>query len=137
MNAFSDLPGEMLVIAARESILHAIAAASLLLNLSVALAQQGDKSPSKLQIQTKVVSNNQLHNRLKRDSTIIAGDANLKKIAKCSHQWVNTIACNLQKSMIYSSNDNYNYINKLPLFINVVGLEFERLLSILCWECLI
>ncbi|KAL0840126.1 hypothetical protein ABMA28_015431 [Loxostege sticticalis] len=54
VNAFSDLPGEMLVLAARDSLVHAIiclqqinnnaqiAAASLLLNLSVALAQQLD-----------------------------------------------------------------------------------------------
>ncbi|XP_048484837.1 phospholipase A-2-activating protein [Plutella xylostella] len=56
VNAFSALAGEMLVLAAHESILHAllclnalsnnaqIAATSLLLNLSVALAQQQDTS---------------------------------------------------------------------------------------------
>ncbi|XP_063361364.1 phospholipase A-2-activating protein [Cydia amplana] len=56
VNAFSDLPGEMLVLAARESVAHCIicltqlsanaqiAAASLLLNLSVALAQQSDSA---------------------------------------------------------------------------------------------
>ncbi|XP_026328635.1 phospholipase A-2-activating protein [Hyposmocoma kahamanoa] len=131
VNAFSDLPGEMLILAARESIIHTIiclnelnnngqiAAASLLLNLSVALAQQSDnieladalmlllsrvtdneayfrglvalgtllaESPNKLQIQTKIVSNNQLHNRLKRDCT--NNDPNVKKIAACSQQIV-------------------------------------------------
>ncbi|KAI5644066.1 PUL domain-containing protein [Phthorimaea operculella] len=129
VNAFCDLPGEMLVLAARESVVHSlicltqlsnnaqIAAASLLLNLSVALAQQTDsveladalvtllgrttdneayfrglvalgtllaESPNKLQIQTKVISNPQLHNRLKRDCA--ASDASLKKIAACSQQ---------------------------------------------------
>ncbi|XP_053603095.1 phospholipase A-2-activating protein [Plodia interpunctella] len=131
VNAFSDLPGEMLVLAARESVLHSImcltqlsanaqiAASSLLLNLSVSLAQQPDsadvadcllqllpratdneayfrglvalgtllaESPNKLQIQTKIVMNTQIHNRLKRDSGSSATDANLKKIAICSAQ---------------------------------------------------
>ncbi|KAM3961586.1 LOW QUALITY PROTEIN: phospholipase A2 activator protein [Aphomia sociella] len=130
VNAFSDLSGEMLVLAARESVLHSliclsqltnnaqIAAASLLLNLSVALAQQPDsvdlteclvqllskftdheayfrglvalgtllaESPNKLQIQTKIVSNIQLNNRLKRDSSATS-DPNLKKITACSQQ---------------------------------------------------
>lgn len=131
VNAFSDLPGEMLVLAARESVTHSlfcltqlnnngqIAATSLLLNLSVALAQQPDsvdlaeclihllsritdneayfrglvalgtllaESPSKLQIQTKIVSNTQLHNRLKKDSITNTSDSNLRKIAGCSQQ---------------------------------------------------
>ncbi|XP_026751047.2 phospholipase A-2-activating protein [Galleria mellonella] len=130
VNAFSDLPGEMLVLAARESVLHCliclnqlnnnaqIAAASLLLNLSVALAQQPDsvdiaeclaqllskftdneayfrglvalgtllaESPNKLQIQTKIVSNTSLHNRLKKDSSA-TNDSNFKKISTCSQQ---------------------------------------------------
>ncbi|XP_047985835.1 phospholipase A-2-activating protein isoform X2 [Leguminivora glycinivorella] len=125
VNAFSDLPGEMLVLAARESLVHCIicltqlsanaqiAAASLLLNLSVALAQQSDsadlaegilnllskitdneayfrglvglgtllaEAPNRLVIQTKIVSNPAVHNRLQKDS----GDAN--KIAVCSRQ---------------------------------------------------
>ncbi|KAJ0179726.1 hypothetical protein K1T71_004317 [Dendrolimus kikuchii] len=131
VNAFSDLPGEMLVLAARESLLHSIicltqlnnnaqiAATSLLLNLSVALAQQPDsvdladclgqllnrttdneayfrglvalgtllaESPNKLQIQTKIVTNSQLHNRLKRDGNSAPSEANLRKIAICSQQ---------------------------------------------------
>ncbi|XP_026739639.1 phospholipase A-2-activating protein [Trichoplusia ni] len=130
VNAFSDLPGEMLVLAARESVLHSIicftqlstnaqiAATSLLLNLSVALAQQPDsvdladclvqlfskitdneayfrglvalgtllmESPSKLQIQTRVISNAQLHNRLKKDSGVTT-DPNYAKIATLSQQ---------------------------------------------------
>ncbi|XP_037299197.1 phospholipase A-2-activating protein isoform X2 [Manduca sexta] len=133
VNAFSDLPGEMLVLAARESVMHSIicltqlnnnaqiAAASLLLNLSVALAQQPDsvdlaecviqllnkitdneayfrglvalgtllaESPNKLQIQTKIVSNTQLNNRLKRDSATNTVDGNLRKISTCSQQIV-------------------------------------------------
>ncbi|CAG4941351.1 unnamed protein product [Parnassius apollo] len=133
VNAFSDLPGEMLVLAARESVMHCIiclnqlgnnaqiAAASLLLNLSVALAQQTDnvdladcivhllnrindneayfrglvalgtllaESPHKLLIQTKIVSNTQLHNRLKKDCTSAPTDSNLKKITTCSQEIV-------------------------------------------------
>ncbi|CAK1552863.1 unnamed protein product [Leptosia nina] len=129
VNAFSDLPGEMLVLAARESVVHSliclpqmnnnaqIAAASLLLNLSVALGQQSDttelvdciiellnkitdkeayfrgimalgtllaESPNKLMIQTKIVSNLPLHNRLKTDST--SADPSSQKIAACSQQ---------------------------------------------------
>ncbi|XP_045446086.1 phospholipase A-2-activating protein [Melitaea cinxia] len=129
VNAFSDLPGEMLVLAARESVTHAIiclnqlnnntqiAATSLLLNLSVALAQQTDsvdiaeciisllnrindkeayfrglvalgtilaESPNKIVIQTKIVTNIQLQNRLKTDSSTI--DPNFKKISVCSLQ---------------------------------------------------
>ncbi|CAH0728958.1 unnamed protein product, partial [Brenthis ino] len=129
VNAFSDLPGEMLVLAARESVIHAliclshlnnnaqIAAASLLLNLSVALAQQTDnmelaeciisllnkvtdneahfrglvalgtilaESPNKLVIQTKIVSNTQLHNKLKNNCSNIV--PNFKKISVCSQQ---------------------------------------------------
>ncbi|XP_075970869.1 phospholipase A2 activator protein [Anticarsia gemmatalis] len=131
VNAFTDLPGEMLVLAARESVVHSlicltqlnnnaqIAATSLLLNLSVALAQQPDsvdladclvqllnritdneayfrglvalgtllaESPNKLQIQTRIISNTQLHNRLKRDSASSSTDANLAKITSCSQQ---------------------------------------------------
>ncbi|KAH9634238.1 hypothetical protein HF086_012700 [Spodoptera exigua] len=107
VNAFSDLPGEML-----------IAATSLLLNLSVALAQQPDsvdladclvqllpritdneayfrglvalgtllaESPNKLQIQTRIVSSTQLHNRLKKDSGNTM-DQNYAKIATLSQQ---------------------------------------------------
>ncbi|XP_039749318.1 phospholipase A-2-activating protein [Pararge aegeria] len=129
VNAFSDLPGEMLVLAARESVVHAIisltqlnnntqiAAASLLLNLSVALAQQTDnselvegivdlltkitdneayfrglvalgtllaESPNKLVIQTKIVTNVKLHNRLKSDSSEV--NPSFKKICVCSQQ---------------------------------------------------
>ncbi|XP_045764528.1 phospholipase A-2-activating protein [Maniola jurtina] len=129
VNAFSDLPGEMLVLAARESVVHAIislthlnnntqiAAASLLLNLSVALAQQTDnmelaecivdlltkitdneayfralvalgtllaEAPNKLIVQTKIVSNIQLHNKLKRDSSEV--NPSFKKICICSQQ---------------------------------------------------
>ncbi|XP_049866339.1 phospholipase A-2-activating protein [Pectinophora gossypiella] len=129
VNAFCDLPGEMLVLAARESVVHCImclshlnnnaqiAAASLLLNLSVALAQQADnveladglihlltritdneayfrglvalgtllaESPNKLQIQSKIVSNTQLHNRLKKDCA--STDPSLAKITQCSQQ---------------------------------------------------
>ncbi|XP_026490148.2 phospholipase A-2-activating protein [Vanessa tameamea] len=129
VNAFSDLPGEMLVLAARESVTHAliclaqlnnnaqVAATSLLLNLSVALAQQIDnvelaeciivllnkitdkeayfrglvalgtilaESPNKLVIQTKIVSNTQLQNRLKKDSSTF--DPDFKKISICSLQ---------------------------------------------------
>ncbi|XP_013178100.1 PREDICTED: phospholipase A-2-activating protein-like [Papilio xuthus] len=131
VNAFSDLAGEMLVLAARETLIHCIiclthlnnnaqiAAASLLLNLSVALAQQPDiaeltdcivhllsrltdneayfrglvalgtllaESPQKLPIQTKIVSNTQLHNRLKQDCNTTTSDANLKKISICSQE---------------------------------------------------
>lgn len=131
VNAFADLAGEMLVIAARESVVHSlicltqlnnnsqIAATSLLLNLSVALAQQVDsveladclvqllnritdneayfrglvalgtllaESPNKLQIQTRIVSNTQLHNRLKKDSVGASMDANVAKIGSCSQQ---------------------------------------------------
>ncbi|XP_047521233.1 phospholipase A-2-activating protein [Pieris napi] len=127
VNAFSDLPGEMLVLAARESVVHSIiclpqlssgaqiAAASLLLNLSVALGQQTDtvelvdciihllnriadkeayfrgivalgtllaESPNKVMIQSKIVSNSTLHNRMKTDST---ADPN-NKINICSQQ---------------------------------------------------
>ncbi|RVE52510.1 hypothetical protein evm_002904 [Chilo suppressalis] len=133
VNAFSDLPGEMLVLAARESVLHCIiclhqlnnnaqiAAASLVLNLSVAMAQQAEageladaalqlasrltdneayfralvalgtvlaECPNKILIQTKIVSNMQVHNRLKRDSVSAPTEANLKKIAACSKQIV-------------------------------------------------
>ncbi|XP_052738661.1 phospholipase A-2-activating protein [Bicyclus anynana] len=129
VNAFSALAGEMLVLAARESVLHAlvslaqlnnntqIAATSLLLNLSVALAQQTDsvelaecivhlltritdseayfrglvalgtilaESPNKIVVQTKIVSNIQLHNKLKRDSSDV--DPSFKKICVCSQQ---------------------------------------------------
>ncbi|XP_050681679.1 phospholipase A-2-activating protein [Leptidea sinapis] len=130
VNAFSDLPGEMLVLAARESVMNSIiclpqlsnnaqiAATSLLLNLSVALAQQPDsvdladcvinllnritdkeayfrglialgtllaESPSKLVIQTKIVSNPHLHNKLKTDSATVA-DTHFAKITSCSQQ---------------------------------------------------
>ncbi|CAG4977521.1 unnamed protein product [Colias eurytheme] len=129
VNAFSDLPGEMLVLAACESVVHAIiclpqmnnnaqiAASSLVLNLSVALAQQSDtveladciihllnritdkeaffrglvalgtllaESPNKVMIQTKIVSNPQLHNRLKAESSTV--DPNFKKINTCALQ---------------------------------------------------
>ncbi|CAH2075514.1 unnamed protein product, partial [Iphiclides podalirius] len=133
VNAFSDLPGEMLVLAARESVVHCIicltqlsnnaqiAATSLLLNLSVALAQQADnldladcvihllnritdneayfrglvalgtlltESPQKLHIQTKVVSNALLHNKLKANCVGAPGDAIQKKITICSQEIV-------------------------------------------------
>ncbi|KAF9409483.1 hypothetical protein HW555_011158 [Spodoptera exigua] len=123
-------PEEMLVLAARESVVHSliclsqlnnnaqIAATSLLLNLSVALAQQPDsvdladclvqllpritdneayfrglvalgtllaESPNKLQIQTRIVSSTQLHNRLKKDSGNTM-DQNYAKIATLSQQ---------------------------------------------------
>ncbi|PZC79265.1 hypothetical protein B5X24_HaOG216531 [Helicoverpa armigera] len=135
VNAFSDLPGEMLVLAARESLLHSliclthlnnnaqIAATSLLLNLCVALAQQADsveladclvtllgrctdneayfrglvalgtllaESPNKLQIQTRIVSCTQVHNRLKKDSAHIT-DPNYAKIATLSQQIISLL----------------------------------------------
>ncbi|XP_041976319.1 phospholipase A-2-activating protein [Aricia agestis] len=129
VNAFSDLPGEMMVLAARESIAHAllclnklsnnaqIAAASLTLNMCVALAASSGaeltdttlallpvlsdaeaylralvalgtllaESPNKLIIQTKIVSNTQVHNRLKIDCNNNS-DPKYKKIASCSQQ---------------------------------------------------
>ncbi|CAB3243021.1 unnamed protein product [Arctia plantaginis] len=132
VNAFADLPGEMLVLAARESVMHSlicltqlnnnaqVAATSLALNLCVALAQQPDsaeladcllqlfpkltdteayfrglvalgtllaESPNKLQIQSKIVSNTLIHNRLKKDSILSPkDDANLAKIVSCCKQ---------------------------------------------------
>ncbi|KAI8429183.1 hypothetical protein MSG28_007720 [Choristoneura fumiferana] len=134
VNAFSDLPGEMLVLAARESVMHSlicltqlntnaqIAATSLLLNLSVALAQQPDapdladclvqllpritdheayfrglvalgtllaEAPSKLVIQTKIVSSPTLHGRLGRDA--VSQDAALRKVTACSQQIISLL----------------------------------------------
>ncbi|KAL4710493.1 hypothetical protein ACJJTC_008895 [Scirpophaga incertulas] len=130
VNAFSALRGEMLVLSAASAMTAIttttvkpanaqIAEASLLLNLSVALAQQTDcerlvdailrllatatdsqayfrglvalgtvlsESPEKLVVQTKIVSHQQVHNRLKKDSISDPADALLKKVSICSQQ---------------------------------------------------
>ncbi|GBP48926.1 Phospholipase A-2-activating protein [Eumeta japonica] len=154
VNAFSGLPGEMLVVAAYEMVLHSllclsqlnknaqvtvtdinlilfsdphqtspmIAAASLLLNLSVSLGGQDDNtelahciiklisqiedkeayfralvvalgtlladSPNRLRLQTKVVTNVALHNRLKKDAESKSTDPAIAKIATCAQQIV-------------------------------------------------
>lgn len=133
VNAFSHLPGEMAILKENEGIVNLllclqilnknaqIAAASLLLNLSVALGQQKDTtdlcecilqqlcrftdqeayfralvalgtlladSPNKVPLQSKVVSNVQFSNRLKKDCNLTSEDPTLKKISTCSQQLV-------------------------------------------------
>lgn len=91
VNAFSDLPGEMLVLAARETVMHSlicltqlnnntqVAACSLLLNLSVALAQQPDSvelAECVLQLLNKITDNEAYFRGLVALGTLLAESPN-------------------------------------------------------------